>query len=393
MKQEYKERIERLQNHLKEMQVDAMLVSSQDALFYLSGASYMPLERPFFIVVNQNGAVDIVVPELEKEHMSKVQGFGEIKSYFEYPSKEGDNWYDKLCELTGPDVVMGIEPSLPIGNMNKIRAKEIKVIDFIDVMRLVKDAEEIEAIRLAAKYTDDGMKKIHTGLYRGESVLEVSMPAKDIQTAVIKETPYDYYNSSFLTAGWPAPKSAQPHSLPDLNSRMGDGPIVLMSFNRVNGYAAECERTVFLGDPTERELELYNHMMKAREIAFSMVRPGVRCADIDAATQAYFAQYGLDKYILHRTGHGIGMGNHEAPWLSVGSDHVLEENMVISVEPGIYLPDVGGFRHSDTVLVTKDGYELITKYPFDLESLIVRKKNVKASIKGKIVRKAVNFPE
>ena len=393
MTKEQFERIERLQKYLVEKDIDVMLVSSQDSIFYFTSASYTPLERPFFIVVKKEGTPDLVVPQLELEHMKKVEGLGEVKSYFEYPSIQGQNWYDKLLELTGPDVVMGIEPSLPTANMQKIVAKEVKVVDYIDQMRMVKSESELEAIRLASKYTDEGMQQTFSGLYRGESVLETNRPAKEIQTMVIKDTDYDPGVCSFLTLGWPAPKSSQPHSTPDLNSRMGDGPILLMSFNRVNGYAAECERTVFLGDPKPNELELYNHVMKAREIAYSMVRPGVRCEDIDKATQAYFAEHGLDKYILHRTGHGIGMGNHEAPWLSVGADQVLEENMVISIEPGIYIDDIGGFRHSDTVLVTKDGYEVLTKFPSDLESLIIRKHNVKASMVGKLVRKAVNYPE
>ena len=118
---------------------------------------------------------------------------------------------------------------------------------------------------------------------------------------------------------------------------MGDGPIVLMSYNRVNGYAAECERTVFLGEPSDRDRELFETMMAARDIALKMVKPGASCADIDAATQAYFNSRGHGGSILHRTGHGIGLGNHERPWLSVGSADVLEENMVVSIEPAVYL--------------------------------------------------------
>ena len=90
-------------------------------------------------------------------------------------------------------------------------------------------------------------------------------------------------------------------------------------------------------------------------------------------------------------GHGIGLGNHEAPFLSAGGNHVLEENMVISIEPALYFDDIGGFRHSDTELVTKNGFERLTKYPDDLDSLIVRDKRTINKIKGFAVRKAVNL--
>ena len=393
MTNEQYKRIEILQQKMAEQGLDAMLVSSQDALFYLCGASYLPLERPFFIVIHREGVPDLVVPALEQAHMSKVEGLGEVKSYFEFPSKEGENWYDKLCELTGENVVIGVEPSLPSVNRERIRAKETVITDVIDRMRCVKTEDELKAIRLACQYTDYGMNLLYDNLYRGMSVLETSRYASTIQQKVVKETPYNYFTSSFLTAGWPAPKSAQPHSLPDLNSRMGDGPIVLMSFNRVNGYAAELERTVFLGEPTAQERELFEHVMKARDIAYGMVRPGVACSDIDQATQDYFKEQGLDQYILHRTGHGIGMGNHEPPWLSVGSDFVLEKNMVISVEPGLYLPDIGGFRHSDTVLVTDTGFEIMTSFPDKLEEVIKTGQKRFAPVKGRVIRAAVGYKE
>ena len=212
--------------------------------------------------------------------------------YFEYPSIPGQNWYDFLADDVGKNAVISIEPSLPPAYRALIRAKETRVVDCIDTMRMVKDASELEAIRLACKWTDEGMRLLYEGLYRDQSVIEATMHAKDIQTGVVRTTDFNYMTSSFLTAAWPAPKSAPPHSLPDLASRMGDDPIVLMSFNRVNGYASENERTVFLGEPGARDRKLFEVMMKAREIAFSMVKPGTQCEDIDLATQDYFKSLG-----------------------------------------------------------------------------------------------------
>jgi Xaa-Pro aminopeptidase len=384
-------RVECLQKYIGEQGLDAMLITSKDAVFYLSGASYDPVERPFIIILRPEGVPSLVVPRLEYEHMMKVEGFGEIHWYFEYPSIDGQNWYDYVNKDLGKGAVVGIEPSMPSAYRERLKAKKTVIVDYIDTMRLVKDASEINAIRLACKWTDYGMKMLHEGLYRGESVIEATMHARNIQTGVVKTTDFNYMTSSFLTAAWPAPKSAQPHSLPDLGSRMGDGPIVLMSFNRVNGYASENERTVFLGEPSDRDRRLFDQMMKAREIALSMVKPGTRCADIDLATQDYFKSLGYGDAIRHRTGHGIGLGNHEAPFLSAGGDHVLEENMVISIEPALYFDDIGGFRHSDTVLVTKTGYEIMTHYPVDLDSLTVKEDRRFKKAKGAVIRKFINI--
>ena len=122
-----------------------------------------------------------------------------------------------------------------------------------------------------------------------------------------------------------------------------------------------------------------------------MIKPGVPCSDIDEATRAYFASKGLSQYILHRTGHGFGLGGHEAPWLSAGSKDILEKNMFISIEPAIYLPEVGGFRHSDTVLVTGNGYECLTKYPNSIEQLTLSGSGLIKAVKGSIVRRAVGI--
>ena len=391
MKQIYQARIAKLQQYMKEKGLDAFLISTQDSIFYLSGASYVPIERPFFIIVWPQGDPSLVVPQLELEHMRNVEGFGEIKSYFEFPSIESENWYDQINFMLAGKARVGIEPDLSVAKVALLKATEIVPTDIIPRLRMIKTPDEIKAIKDAAKVTDDGMHKLHHGLYIGESVIETVMPAKKLQTGVIASGYYDYVNSSFLTAGWSAPKSAQPHSVPEFHTKMGKGPIVLMSYNRVNGYAAECERTVFLGEPSEQERKIYETVMEARSLAFGMVKPGIRCSDIDLATQNFFKSKGYKDEIIHRTGHGIGLGNHEQPWLSVGSEDVLEENMVISIEPALYLPNIGGFRHSDTVLVTKDGFERLTKYTDDLESLIIHGSHPFLKLKGWFIRKAINY--
>ena len=114
--------------------------------------------------------------------------------------------------------------------------------------------------------------------------------------------------------------------------------------------------------------------MEARNKALELVREGALCSEVDLAAKNSLIEMGYEKYLLHRTGHGIGIGTHEAPWIAEGYDKPLKENMIISIEPGIYIQDYGGFRHSDTVLVKKDGYELLTKFPRELEELIIPKK-------------------
>jgi Xaa-Pro aminopeptidase len=132
-------------------------------------------------------------------------------------------------------------------------------------------------------------------------------------------------------------------------------------------------------------------MQEARRRAYAVVRPGTPCAEVDLAAKRCLQDEGFGPYLLHRTGHGFGLGNHEAPWVAEGSTEILAENMLISVEPGIYLPGVGGIRHSDTTLVTRDGYENLTRFPSDLDSMTLLGRRPLQRLQGALVRRAVGM--
>jgi Xaa-Pro aminopeptidase len=177
--------------------------------------------------------------------------------------------------------------------------------------------------------------------------------------------------------------------VPHIDDRLEKGPHIALSFMRVNGYGAECERTFFVAPPNAKMKEMFCIMLEARKRAYAMVRPGIACAEVDRAANGFLRREGLGGYLLHRTGHGFGLGNHEAPWVAEGSTEVLQQNMLISIEPGIYMPGLGGFRHSDTVLVTADGYERLTHFPDDPASMTLNSRKFFTRLRGALVRKAV----
>jgi Xaa-Pro aminopeptidase len=137
----------------------------------------------------------------------------------------------------------------------------------------------------------------------------------------------------------------------------------------VHGYNAELERAMIIGPPTDEMRRLFDHTVASQQAAFAAIRPGATCADVDGAVMRYLEQHDLLRHWRQHTGHGIGLRNHEAPFLDVGDHTPLEPGMVFTIEPGLYDSAVGGFRHSDTVAVTEDGMEILTDYPSDIESL------------------------
>jgi Xaa-Pro aminopeptidase len=152
--------------------------------------------------------------------------------------------------------------------------------------------------------------------------------------------------------------------------RVGDVLVTGASAD-IGGYSCELERTLILGEPTLKQRKYFEVMVKAQEAALTACSPGVKCSNIDRAAAKVFRKAGLSQLMRHHTGHGVGLEPHEPPWLDIGNDAVLKPGMIVSCEPGIYEPKFGGFRHSDTVLITKDGAEVMTYYPRDLEALTI----------------------
>jgi|GEM_PF-1883129 len=128
----------------------------------------------------------------------------------------------------------------------------------------------------------------------------------------------------------------------------------------MNGYGTEVERTFFLGEVPRAAIKPYQVMMEARQLCFEMCRPGVDMHDVDHKIVELFTKYGYGDNILHRTGHSIGVTGHEGPFLAKGFHYEITENMLFTIEPGIYIEGLGGFRHSDTVLITKDSCDSLT---------------------------------
>jgi Xaa-Pro dipeptidase len=246
-------------------------------------------------------------------------------------------------------------------------------------------------VRQASRYADLAVQKVIAVSYYGVSDLELFSQGRAVQMQIMKETEFGVLTTNVLCGAWPAPLSAQPHGVPRLEDRLKEGPHIALSLMRVNGYAAECERTFFTAPPSSEAKEAFAAVTEARQRAFALVKPGARCSEIDMTANGFLRERGYGDRLLHRTGHGFGLGNHEGPWVADGSDGVLQENMIISVEPGIYLPGTGGIRHSDTVLVTRNGYESLTRYPVDLESLVIKNMKPFDRLRGRIVRAAVGM--
>ena len=393
---EYRSRLKSLQARVAEAGLDLFIVSALESIYYLTGAGFEPLERPFFLLIRPRQAPILLVPKLEQEHMKKAHNIvkQEIRTYWDYPAPQGCGWPDKLHELIGDAKEIGVERTLPQEIAVELKGTTHRIEALVERLRLIKSDTEIAMIRRAAHYAEFGIQCLLAASYRGATVAEGFAQTRAVTLRIIREVDdWDYFTTKALMATWPAPRSAEPHSAPDLCNRLDEGPHVALVLTRVNGYAAECERTYFTASPSPEFRKVFETMRQARRIAFDKARPGVSCSELDCAVNDFLQQEGHsgEEVRLHRTGHGFGLGNHEAPWVAEGSPDILAENMVISIEPGIYLQGIGGFRHSDTVLITKNGCESLTHWPMDIESLTIKGWKPFTRLKGWWLRRVLQL--
>jgi Xaa-Pro aminopeptidase len=221
-------------------------------------------------------------------------------------------------------------------------------------LRMIKDAAEVELLRLAAHAADRVVSQIAAGALVGRTEADV---AREVRDRLLAE---GHDEASFAIVG-SGPNSASPHhEASDRIIRAGE-PIVLDIGGSVGGYGSDITRTLWVtgGDeangPDERYRHLFGVLHGAQAAAMRAVRPGVSCAAIDAAARGPIEAEGYGEAFFHRTGHGIGLEAHEDPYLIAGNDLPLREGMAFSVEPGIYLVGAYGARIEDIVVCGADG--------------------------------------
>lgn len=367
---EFAARLARLRDLVRAAELDAYVVSDKESIYYLTGATYEPLERPFFIIVDAQDRADMIVPLMEQRHLAKAPPWFAIQSYREFPAPAGEGWSERLAAALDRNTSVGVEPSLPYAQARVIKDGAVSIHPFIETLRRVKSPLEVQLLRRSAGFAVTATQTLLGASGYGRSIVEGFMAKREVMQQVVASLPYwEPLTTDIVMATWAAPRSAEPHSIPALTDVMREGPHVALVLSRINGYATECERTFFAAPPSADDRDLFGVMMQARAIGMGMIRPGVPGAEIDAAVNDYLKSKGQAEHLLHRTGHGFGLGAHEGPWIAEGGEDVLAENMVISIEPGLYVPGYGGYRHSDTILVTADGFEVLTPLPTSLDEM------------------------
>jgi Xaa-Pro aminopeptidase len=233
---------------------------------------------------------------------------------------------------------------------------------------MIKTTEEIAALKRAARAGTAVFEQILPRIRAG--VTERSLAAQMETFAEALNGCGAYGGLSFPSIIASGPNGADPHAEPS-DRALAPGDFITIDFGvMIDGYCSDMTRTFLLGAPTEKQRAVYDSVLRAQEAGLAAARGGIRCKDLDRVCRSLIEADGYGDYFIHTTGHGIGTEVHEDPRIGKESEAVLEANMAVTIEPGIYLKDWGGVRIEDTVILTEDGCEVITAgIPKELISL------------------------
>jgi Xaa-Pro aminopeptidase len=359
-----------------------VVLFDQAYIQYYTGFNFLSNERPVVVVVGDE--LTAFVPRFEVERTEEEGTFDRVESYPEYPGPEHPMLLlarlvqgPLASDQDGYPGILGYEgPAL-----SEVTGASVETLQpFIESQLRRKSPAEVELIRQSARWCEYAHRLLQEYSVAGATEAEASLRAgQEATIAMLEALGPDYAgqlgSQDGATAGYRGQigrRSSWAHAVAhNIMFQAGD-MLVSETAAPVWGYNAELERGMVVGEPTDEQRRLFDHVVAAQQVAFDAFRPGVSCADVDRAVLDYFDENGIRDLWRQHTGHGIGLRNHEAPFLDVGDYTPVEAGMVFTIEPGVYQEGLGGFRHSDTVAVTEGGIEILTDYPRDLESLTIR---------------------
>ncbi|WP_226666106.1 M24 family metallopeptidase [Metabacillus litoralis] len=354
-------RLTKMKNWMQKQEIDMCFIQTKENVFYLTNFYTDPHERLMGLFLFKNTNPIFVCPKMEVNQARSAGWTHDIISYSDHENP----WNlinETLHELNVKSIKkIAIEKEeISYGRVESLQqvvpgAIIVSAEEALNNLRVLKDNEEIKILREAAKLADYGVKVGIDALIDGITEMEVLATIEyELKKKGIREM-------SFSTMVLFGEKSGDPHGNPGLR-KLAEGDFVLFDLGVVlEGYCSDITRTLVYKSFNNKQKDIYETVLKAQLAALEASKPGVRIGDLDRIARQVITDGGFGEYFPHRLGHGLGINVHEFPSMSHINDDILREGMVYTIEPGIYMPSIGGVRIEDDVLITKDGHEILTK--------------------------------
>lgn len=347
-------KIEKITKQLQHEQADAAWITTPLNVFYFTGYRSEPHERLFALLITANGDQTLYCPKMEVEEVKNSPFKGKIIGYLdtENPFEIDPSSFNKLL----------IESEHLTVKRQRELTQNFGVQHYGDIdqtikeLRNIKNESEIENIREAAKLADKCIEI-------GTEFLKVGVTEREVVNHIENEIKkFGVSEMSFDTMVLFGDHAASPHGTPGERKLVKDEYVLFDLGVIYNHYCSDMTRTVKFGTPSEEAQTIYNIVLEAETNAIEAIKAGVPLQDIDKIARNIISDAGYGDYFPHRLGHGLGLEEHEYQDVSSTNSNLLEAGMVITIEPGIYVPNVAGVRIEDDILVTDSGCEILTHY-------------------------------
>jgi Xaa-Pro dipeptidase len=359
-------RLKKLQAWMSENDIQISFITSSENIFYLSGFYSDPHERLLALAVFQEEEPFLVCPAMEKHSVKSAGWDDEIIGYSDI-----DHPWELIFQAITKRRIKVNNLAIEKEHLNVERFEELMKIfpksrfvsaeEKLRQLRMVKDPHELKIIEEACALADFAVEVGVSEIKEGKTELEIlaaiefSLKAKGVT------------EMSFATMVLTGANAASPHGTPGL-TKVQKGDMVLFDLGVVvDRYCSDITRTVAFGNISEQQKEIYDTVLKAQLAAISASKPGIAAAKVDLTARSIISEAGFGEFFPHRLGHGLGISVHEYPSMTETNNLILEEGMVYTIEPGIYVPEVAGVRIEDDVYITNDGVKILTKFPKDLQ--------------------------
>jgi Xaa-Pro dipeptidase len=360
------QRLVKLQAWMKENDIDVSFVTSSENVFYLSGFYTNPHERLLALAVFQENEPFLVCPGMEVHDVKgtgwehEIIGYSDIDHPWELIDKSINKRLTNIQKVAIEKEHMNVERYEQLSHLFP-KAAFVSAEEKLRRLRMIKDATELKIMEEACTLADYAIEVGCSEIKEGKTELEV---LSAIEFALKKKGVKEMSFSTMVLTGVNA---ASPHGNPG-DTKIQKGDLVLFDLGVVvDRYCSDITRTVAYGDINDRQKEIYDTVLKAQLAAVEASKPGVTAAEVDLAARRIIAEAGYGEYFPHRLGHGLGISVHEYPSMTETNSLVIEEGMVYTIEPGIYVPNVAGVRIEDDLYITSDGAKILTNFPKELQ--------------------------
>lgn len=355
------QRIKKVQDLLRRKQWDAVIVVSTPNFYYFTGAWINSLERLEAVVIPLEGRPTVIAHQMSEQKIAFV-------NYDKVFWKDGDNPIEILAKLLPEKIAtISVDNGCPSSFLIDLMSLKkdlhfVKSNEILEPLRMIKDQSEISLLKEAGAVAFRVMSQLTQMALPG---ISESQLAEEIHRLFKKEGVDQLSFKPVVASG---KNSSIPHHRPG-DRILHEGDSVILDLGGVNQfYCSDITRTIAIGKPSQKFEEVYDVVRRAQNKAIESIKPGVSIQSIDQAARSVIEDAGYGPNFVHRTGHGIGIDLHEAPFVNTTNEQIIQEGMVMSVEPGIYIEGQFGVRVEDVVVVTSKGAERITTIPRASES-------------------------